>query len=297
MSPSERGTISTALAIATLLLVGLARTALAADANLPSLLNLRGAHSVVRYSPGSLDRAAHVQARLDALAEDFAAWGGSRQELLAFVLSPEDWQAARMTRAYGLPEATGANGLALPAWGDEHTITVWRALLGGSVPWSAGTPVRGTPEEAATLAAADLLAQIELARQFVDREHLAGGAPWLRELLAATVARAAFDRHEADRRDEILGFFAALVRGAPPSGPPTEYREDLPYQQRLAAAAHFFTGAELLLRHDRAKTIQRLVKMSRKNGRPLEAADLLARYPGLGAWLVPGGAADPAAGH
>jgi hypothetical protein len=282
----------TALALAGFVLLGgLADAGSAADANLATLLNLRGTRSLVRYSPGSLDRAAHVQARLDALAEDFAAWGGVRQELMAFVLGPEDWRAAALARAYGLPEATGTNGIALPAWGDDHTIVVWRSLLGGAVPWTAGTPVRGTPEEAATLAATDLLAQIELARQFVDRERLAGGEPWLRELLAATVARAAFERHEARRRDEIASFFATLVRGAPPAGPPTAYREGLPYREQLAASARFFEGAQLLLQLDGARTVKKLVKLSRKAGRPLEAADLLARYPGLGAWLVP---RDPA---
>lgn len=274
----------------------------AADANLPSLLNLRGARSTVRYSPGSLDRAAHVQARLDALAEDFAAWGGGQRELLAFVLGPEDWQAAGLSRAYGLPELTGPGGgaaIALPAWGDGHTITVWRALLGtGGAPllWSAGTPVRGTPEEAASLAAADLLAQIELAREFVDRQHLAGGPPWLRELLAATVARAAFERHEAERRAEIVDFFAALARGAAsaePAGALTEYREDLPYPDRVAASARFFAAAGFLLDRDRAKTVPLLVKMAAKSGRPLVPGDLLPRYPGLGAWLEAGGVESP----
>jgi hypothetical protein len=278
-------------------------TPAAADANLPSLLNLRGARSTVRYSPGSLDRAAHVQARLDALAEDFATWGGGQRELLAFVLGPEDWQAAGLLRAYGLPELTGPAGnagIALPAWGDDRTIAVWRALLGtagGPLPWSAGTPVRGTPEEAASLAAADLLAQIDLAREFVDRARLAGGPPWIRELLAATVARAAFERHEAERRQEIVDFFGALARGAASAGAAggalIGYRDDLPYPERVAASGRFFAAAGFLLDRDRAKTVPRLMKLAGKNGRPLAPGDLLPRYPGLKEWLEAAGVASP----
>ena len=259
-----------------------------ADANLAHLFNLRGAHCTVRYTPGSLDRAAHVQARLDALAEDFAKWGGARVELVAYILGPEDWHMAGLRQPYGMPEAVGPNAVAMPAWGDDRTIALWRGLLGGPLPWSSGTPVRGTPEEAASLAAADLVAQVEIARQFVDRERLASGAPWVHELLAATVARAAFERREAVRIGEIEGFFAQLGRtaGPEPPSPPIEFREG------LAAAARFFAGAPILLRRDKGKTVSRLTKLARKSDGPLAVGDWVGRYPELSVWLS-GPAAAP----
>src|SRR5688572_26625519 len=156
---------------AVLLALGFALPGIAAaegaPASLGNLLNLRGARSQLRYTPGALDRAAHVQARLDTLAADFANWSGKRFALQGYVLGPEDWAAADMTAAYGLPERTGPGTVAVPAWGDERTVALWRDLLGGALPWGSGLPVRGTPEEAASLALSDLLLQSALAKLFL----------------------------------------------------------------------------------------------------------------------------------
>ena len=250
-----------------------------APASLGNLLNLRGARSQLRYTPGALDRAAHVQARLDTLAEDFAAWSGKRFALQGFVLGPEDWAAGEFGAPYGLPERTGPESVAVPAWGDEQTVALWRDLLGGSLPWSAGMPVRGTQDEAASLALSDLLLQTELARLFLDRAGVSGEPGWVEEVLAQSVALAAFHSHEANRIAEIEDVYARLA--AVPAG-------------RLAHEARCFAAARIVVAKDGLRTPKRLLKLARGQGGRIGAGDLVARYPELAAWAST--AAAPPAG-
>ncbi len=249
-----------------------ANQAQASPASLGHLLNLRGTRSQIRYTPGSLDRAAHVQARLDTLAEDFAAWSGQRLALQGYVLGPEDWVAAQFDVPYGLPQRTGPESVAVPAWGDEQTVALWRGLVGCALPWTAGTPVRGTQDEAASLALSDLLLQTTLARVFLERAGVSGEPGWVEEVLAQSVALTAFHSHEAARIAEIEDVYARLA--AAPGGP-------------VAYQARAFAGARIVVAKDGLRAPKRLLKLARRTGGTISAGDLLARYPELAAWQPP----------
>jgi hypothetical protein len=242
----------------------------ASPVGLAHLLNLRGIQTHVRYSPGALDRAAHVQLRLETLAEDFAAWSGQQLPFQGYVLGPEDWAAAQFDVPYGLPKRTGPESVAVPAWGDDQTVARWRVLLGGPLPWGTGQPVRGTPEEAASLALSDLLLQAELARMFLERTGVRGEPGWVGEVLAQSVALTAFHSHEAERIPEIEEVYAHLA--ATPGG-------------QFAEAARGFDAARILVAKDGLRTPKRLLKLARDNGGRIGVGDLVARYPELGAWL------------
>ena len=284
------------LACGALALLAARLDARAADpAALAQLLLLPGDRAAVRYTPGSLDRAAHVQARLAALADDFAAWGGGPSTLRALVLSPEDWQAAGLRRPYGLAERTPNGDVAAPAWGSEETVALWRALTGAPLAWEGGLPVRGTPEEAASLALADLVLQVECGRLYVEGGGaggpggLGGETPWVTGLAAHVVALAAMLRHEPARLPRSAEFWGQLAGdpGARPHGAlaaAAAAADDLPVREWLAHQAQLHAGARVIVERDGAKSVKRLLALKRSQGR-LTAAALLGRYPELGPWL------------
>jgi hypothetical protein len=302
--PSPPGRLA-ALACAALALQGAGSGARAgADpAALSQLLLLPGERAAVRYTPGALDRAAHVQARLAVLASDFASWSGRATPLRALVLSPEDWRAAGLRRPYGLAERTPTGELAAPAWGSEETVALWRGLTGAPPPWAGGLPVRGTPEEAGSLALADLVLQVECGRLFVEGGglgpgELAGGAPdaagadWVSGLAAHVVALVALVRHEPARLDQVSAFWRLL--GAAGTGAAAAGVErasgELPLGSWLAREAALHAGARLIVERDGAKSVKRLQALRRARG-GLTAAALLGRYPELGPWLRAAGGA------
>ncbi len=263
----------------------LAAPAAGREVNLPSLLRLHGERGPVRYSPGALDRAAHVQARLETLAVDFSRWGSQHYAFQAYVLAPEDWAAAGLRQPYGLPSRSGARGLAVPAWGDEQSVGLWKRLLGGELPWGPDMPVRGTTEEAASLALADVILQVDCARLFVAGERLDGDAPWIAELTAHAVALQAFASHEAGRLAEIADVWVRLgARGRPSleacaAAGGGETRE-------LACQSRYAEGARILFAADGMRTVRNLAKLARKRG--LSEATLVAAHPPLAEWLREG---------
>ncbi len=259
----------------------------AAEINQHSLLTLHGEPCSVRYTPGALDRAAHLQVRLQTLAYDYSRWGTRGYDFQGYVLSPEDWASAGLAKPYGLPERAGPRALAAPAWGDEHSVALWKRLLGGPLPWTAeGMPVRGTAEEAASLQLADVVLQTETARIFVEEENLRGAEPWIAELTAHAVALQAFASHEEVRLLEIQQVYDDLSAAGLPSLAvcPSASKVDA---TALACGAKFHAGARVLLAKSGLKTVRVLTKLAKKHG--LSQATLLKEYPALAEW-VSGGA-------
>jgi hypothetical protein len=241
----------------------------------------------VRYTPGALDRAAHLQVRLQTLAADYSKWGSRGYDFQAYVLSPEDWAQSGLAKPYGLPERAGPHALAAPAWGDEQSVRLWKALLGGPLPWTAeGMPVRGSAEEAASLQLADVVLQTETARIFVEEENLRGEAPWIAELMAHAVALQAFASHEEVRLLEIQEVYDHLAAAGLPSLAtcPSASKVDA---TALACGAKFHAGARVLLAKSGLKTVRVLTKLAKRQG--LSQATLLKEYPTLAEW-VGGGA-------
>ena len=265
--------------------LALGAPAVAAEIQLPYLLNLHGELCPVRYSPGALDRAAHVQKRLETLAVDFGRWGSQAYSFQGYVLGPEDWASARLGRDYGLTARSGARGIAAPAWGDEHSVGLWRALLGGDLPWGEGLPVRGTAEEAASLSLSDLLLQLDCARVFVEGERLLGDAPWIAPLLAHATALQLYTSHEATRLGEIGTVWQSLGRRGQPSLEACAVAT-LDAATELACGARFHDGARILVAKDQLKTVRALRKLAKKRG--LSESTLVKAYPALGDWLAAG---------
>jgi len=250
------------------------------------LLTLPGELVPVRYSPGSLDRAARVQERLQVLALDFQRWHADVEGLHGVVLEPDDWAAAGLGRPYGLPARADPDGVALPAWGNDASVRLWRRLYGGALPVGTDEPLRGTAEELTSLGMADVFGQVEFARLAALRAAPRADA-WARELLAHVLALAAFQVHEAERQNEIADLYSRLathvaVAAAPK---PVDFKDGLGLDEWLATQPAFFRGATIVIAKDGPGAAKRLLKACRKNAGERLMSSLLERDPTLGAWL------------
>ena len=176
------------------------------------LLPLGGDRAHFRYTPGSLDRASNLQQRIEVLARGFERWLDQPVNYTVFVMSRREWQEAGIIVDYGIPVRVGMRGLAVPAQGDEDTVELWSGLLGGMLPTVVGTPIRGTPQEVASMMMADVVAQLLASEILIDTAELAGDQPWVRAVMTQLAALTVVKRlAQAMRAD--LG-----VRSAPDQG-------------------------------------------------------------------------------
>ncbi|MDH3744099.1 MAG: hypothetical protein OES47_03240 [Acidobacteriota bacterium] len=252
-------------------------------AELPFLLDLpatRANSASIRYTPGSLDRASHVQARLGFLVHDFGRWTGYKLPLHAYLLSRREWEAIGVRIPYGLPVRLPDGGLVLSAWGDAQMVALWRDLLDGDLPALEGTPLRGTSEEASSLLGLDLLAQVEAARTLVARAGFAAAEPKIHDLLAHTLAAGAFGRHEAARLDDIVTVFERLETAViEDNSPNSELRLLLRVQART------FRAASRLLAARGEDGVKALFKLAKKKDGALDAPTLRKKFPEITDWL------------
>ncbi|HVS12441.1 MAG TPA: hypothetical protein VMV46_00840 [Thermoanaerobaculia bacterium] len=265
-------------------------------------LSLLGRSAAVRYTSGSLDRAHHVLARLDAVASRLNRWTDFPVSSAVYVLDREQWSAAELPGLYGIPLRLGPSAFAVPALGDSGTVGLWRRVLDvETLPLVPGIPLRGTPEEAATLALADVLLQIECGRTLIERGELRPARPWIAELAAHAASLGAIAALEPQRLDEVV---ATLVRVAQRLGGPGAYSLEEYSPQLLGgdedqirhwlwAQGAFAEGAAILVARDGKGTVPRLHKLVRGQG-GLDAAVLAGRYPELDAWRSRYLAAPPA---
>lgn len=256
--------------------------------DLPALLDLPGDLVHVRYTPGTLDRAAHAQYRFEAAAKEFTRTGYQATALLLYVLSPEDWKAAGLGVTFGLPARLGLEAMAVPAWADGELIGKFSAWLGGDVPLPAGHPLLATPAEAGALAVSDLLAQLELSRIYVARAGLAGDRPWIAPLAAHLVARLAWDRVEPGRMPEIAAVFDRLAAAdrTPGGHGLAEWREDLPLATRSWFDTRFLRGADQIVVARGPIASLRILKKAVSGRAPLSEQLLLKEVPELAGWLA-----------
>jgi hypothetical protein len=250
--------------------------------DLRHLLLLPGEAAWVFYTPGSLDRAAHVQEWLRTLATEHAKWSGSTVPLSALVLNREEWEGAGLARPYGLPLGLGRGTVALPAEGDSGTVAGWKALLGGHLPPLAGSPLRGSSEEASSLLAADLLGRLEAARELQAVGPIQAQEPWVRELVGAMVARWAL-RGEPLTVSYMQRLCEELAATAAGAAGRAEEAVDLAGRlgdHRAFAAAHSLAGSE-------RRPLSRLLELQKRGGGVLHAGLLLGRYPQLSSLASP----------
>ena len=119
------GLVSAALGLGALILLALPTPAAAQN----QLVDLPGDQAMVRYIPGALARASNVQRWLGYIAEDFSTWSKRPTRLAALVMDREQWESMELRQPYGLPATLGSGRIALPAYGDDGTVTRWRELV------------------------------------------------------------------------------------------------------------------------------------------------------------------------
>ena len=260
--------------IALLLLVALISTANADN----RLLDLPGEYCMVRYTPGTLARASSVQGWLDGMALDFSSWSKRPTYLAAILIDREQWKTMEITQPYGLPASLGGGRIALPAYGDEGTVTRWRKLLGGALPVSSESTFQGSAEEAASLLAADHLGQLEIARQLVPIAGLHPQESWITEVLAHLTVISAMGNYNRASQSDLALYYQQL--GLVPTGTLDSYQDGLAFPQWLAFQARFFRAAESIAKVER-RPMKALTKLENKNDGRLDAAIMFSTYPDL----------------
>lgn len=262
-----------------------APTAPVSEPNLYLLLQLAGERAQIRYTPGFLDRAVNLQTRLELVARSLRSWTKTDVELTAYVLSREEWERAGFEIPFGIPLRIGSNGVAAPAEGDEETVRLWAELLQGVLPSVQGLPLRGTPQQAATMLLADVLVQLQVADAVIERAELGGDQPWVRGVVAQLASLALTRRIEGGRLRDLEAMYAALGRRhAPGELSARDYRSDLHLEEWLWFQAQFFRGALTIFAEEGKGSVKAMRKLRRKDDGVLRAERLLRRYEGLEAW-------------
>lgn len=182
------------------------------------LVELAGRDAFVLYTPGALDRASHVQDWLERLGDEYAAVSGDRVRLGAYLLNRREWRSSEVTAPYGFPRAAGEGRIVIPAFGDEGTVALWLRYQPDGLPILGGSPLRGTPEEAASLVVADQWALFETARGLIAHGAVRGGEPWIDDLLAHALVLQALEGRDREGVSALRRFWSQLGKaaGAPP---------------------------------------------------------------------------------
>lgn len=258
------------------------------------LLTLVGRYSAVQYTAGSLDRAQRVLDRLDAVASKLNRWTEMPVAKAVYLLDRSQWKEAELPGLYGVPLPLGQTAIVVPAAGDQATVRLWRRVLGVDVlPMIPGVPLRGTPEEAATLAIADLLLQIESGRAMVERSELRPDRIWIAELAAHAAALSLVVALEEHRLAEINATLSRVTErlGGPGAyslesySPALLFGDEDSIKHWLWAQGAFNQAAAIIVARDRKQTVPRLLKLATaRQARGLSWAALVERYPALEAW-------------
>lgn len=255
----------------------------------PDLLLLPGRYCEVRYAPGSLDRVAALQQRLDVLVEALMPVVPKRAGPLIprlRVLDRERWEAAGIPRPWGLPAQVGALEFAVAATGDPETVELARRLTGGFLPPLPGDPLIGTAEEAASLVVADTILQAELGAAWAEASGVRGAQPWIDGLIAQALARIAWEQTDPGQMPAIADLFDrfAAARGGVAARRLDDYRRDLPVEDELWYQGQFLRGADLLWVEEGNMGLRRWLGEAARSGRRISEADLRDRAPDLDAW-------------
>ena len=251
------------------------------------LLDLPGETVSVRYTHGSLDRAVQLQDTFESMVADFRSWTRTKVGLVLFLLSREEWKELDYRAPFGVPEPAGGRGIALPAWGDDGTVEVWQKLLGTRLPVLPDQPLRGTPEQVASLGVGDLVASIDAARIMLRAAGISGDQPWVDELVAQVVVLTNIEEHHMSRLADVRMVFNDLAKagGGPGVHPLSALGSPPSLRARLWFDSQFFSAAGLLIGAECKYPAKALFKHARKNGGRVQATELLAKCPELSTWL------------
>lgn len=250
------------------------------------LLPLGGDRTHFRYTPGSLDRAANLQQRLEVLAHTFERWTDQPFAVKVFVLSRREWEEARIDVRYGIPVRVGARGIAAPSRGDPDTVQLWSELLGGRMPTVMGTPVLGTPQELASMVVADKLVQLQAGQILVDNLGLQGDEPWVGSVVAHLAALSVALRIGMDRPGELEGLYRQLLSRHPPKTfSLRDYGPGLSLRNWLYFQAQFHFAARTIFDKAGKDSLKKTLKLRNKGGGTLPADRLTHKYKQLDEYL------------
>jgi len=263
-----------------------APTHLYTEPNAYLLLRMAGDRAHFRYTPGSLDRAANLQQRLEVVSRGFERWTKRHIEFIVYILTREEWEQTGYSVAYGIPVRVGSNGLAAPAFGDDETVRLWAHLLDGVLPSVPGRPLRGTPQHAATLMVADVLVQLQASEMLVDAIGLGGDDHWVRGVMAHLAAFTVSSRLEIDRLSDLELMYRQLIekRGAKAFSV-RDYHAEIGIEDWLWFQGQFHFGARALYENEGKDALKKMVKLRKRSDGVLRGERLLRRYKGLNRWF------------
>ena len=250
------------------------------------LLRLNGDFATMRYTPGSLDRAANLQHRLELAARAFKRWVDTRLEVEVYVMSRDEWRQAGYDVPYGVPVRVGRRGLAAPAEGDDGTVALWADLLEGMLPAVAGVPIRGTPQQTATMILADFLTQLQMSEILVDDIGIAGDRHWVRGLATHVASIDLVRRYEMTRLKDLGTLYELAARKTTSrTFSARDYGPDLGLEDWLWFQAQFHAGAQTIIAKEGKGSVKKLKKLSRSRDGGLSGDLLLKRYQSLNQWF------------
>jgi hypothetical protein len=241
--------------------------------NEPYLMELRTKKVMFRYTPGALDRATRLEDPMELMVGEVSSWTNQPAALLIVLLSREEWGQVGVGVTYGLVGHLGPHDVVLPAWGDDQTIALWRDLLGHELPSPQDMPYGGSSLAYASLNMTDNAMFPAAAKVLLRKAGFVGDRPWV-EGVAAHVVSLSIMRSGAPTRMPEARFF---WQTAAESGGPGE---------RLWLEASYFAAAWNIVATSGKSAGKDILKIARKNGNTITAANLLREYPSLGTWLV-----------
>jgi len=249
------------------------------------LLRLPGDQVTVRYTPGSLDRAANLQTRLQLASRAFKRWVGLELEVDLYVLNREEWRQTGYDVPYGVPVRVGRRGLAAPAEGDDETVLLWATMLAGNLPAISGTPIRGTPQQTATMVLADLVTQLQMCEILADEIGIAGDQQWVRGLVTHVGSVDLVRRLEPVRLADLDIMYELLTRRQGSRAfRARDYTPDLTFKDWLWFQAQFHKGAQALIAKTGKGAVKKMKQLGKKTDGVLSAELLLDRFDPIEEW-------------
>lgn len=250
------------------------------------LLELAGGRVWARYEPGALDRASRVQWRLDPSLLRFERLTRRPQAILVTVVGRDRWRVFAGAEPYGFPVRREPGQFLVAAEADGELVSEVERFLGGPLPLLEGEPLRGTREEVGALAVLDVLLQIDVCLDFVERAGPRTDEPWGVGLLAQWLARLAFEEEGAGRISEVALLLDRIATGLSPPEPRSlaDYRPETPWRERAWFEARLLRGADLLWVEEGNRGSERRFYRWFERGKPVRTTDLEHQYPSLQGW-------------
>ena len=253
----------------------------------PTLLTLDSGAVQVRYSPGSLERASKIHDLLYELVTSYTGWSRTRVLPMALVLDRDQWETRQSPRPYGLPVVIAPGQVALPAFGDEGTISLWRGYLDGWLPMAQGNVFGGQLDEASSLLAADYLGYVEVSKSLIERGGFKTDEAWILDMASHIQAVTGAGRVRSEAVFALTTFFQRLARANEGEAVSLgAYADGVSFARWLWFQGRFQEAALIIVDADGGRSMKRLRKIQGKSPDDLVTRGaLLKRYPALAEWL------------